>query len=113
MKLFKNIDEKFAEIGFKKLEDNKYIVSYERKDIVYNYTQRLDIVHKKSGRHIIQSYDPDSSVFKNVGNTCVGITSYEAKLCIKKMQQKGWKEIKLVRWKSPWRLIWKWKLNEK
>ena len=31
MKLFKTVDEKFAEIGFVKVEENKYGVTYKRK----------------------------------------------------------------------------------
>ena len=31
MKLFKPVDEKFAEIGFVKVEENKYGVTYKRK----------------------------------------------------------------------------------
>ncbi len=31
MKLFKSVDEKLKEIGFVKIEENKYDVRYERK----------------------------------------------------------------------------------
>nr|DAO03923.1 MAG TPA: hypothetical protein [Caudoviricetes sp.] len=83
MKLFKTVDEKIAEIGFTKVEEDKYGCSYERKDKKYNFTQKVDILRKKSGRHILQSYDPDLGD----GNTCVGLTGYEMKLFIKKMKQ--------------------------
>ncbi len=89
MKLFKSIDKKFAEIGFVKIEENKYGCEYERKDEKYNYTQTIHIKHKKSGRHIVQSYDRDLRDNKNIGNTCVGLTGYEMKLIIKKMKQMG------------------------
>lgn len=59
MKLFKTVDEKLAEIGFTKVEEDKYGCEYERKDKKYGYTQIVYILHKKSGRHILQSYDPD------------------------------------------------------
>ena len=29
MKIFKNIDEKFEDIGFKKVKDDQYTVTYE------------------------------------------------------------------------------------
>lgn len=87
MKLFKSIDDKFAEIGFVKIEENKYGCEYERKNEEYNYTQTIHITHKKSGRHIVQSYDRDLMDNKNIGNTCVGLTGYEMKLIIKKMKQ--------------------------
>ncbi len=90
MKLFKSIDEKLEDIGFVKIKDDKYAVTYERVLVKYNYTQVLDICHKASGKHIVQSYDKDLMDRKSIGNTCVGLTYYEMKLIIKKMKQKGW-----------------------
>ena len=52
MKLFKSVDEKLKEIGFVKIEEDKYGVKYERKNSKYNFTQSVDILHKASGRHI-------------------------------------------------------------
>ena len=77
MKLFKSVDEKFAEIGFVKVEENKYGVTYKRKVDEYDYTQTLALLHKSSGRHLIQSYDADLMDEKKIGNTCVGLTMYE------------------------------------
>ena len=92
MNLFKSrIDRKFKKIGFKKIEENIYGVSYERQNKEPKFTQRLDLIHKSNGRHLIQSYDPFLMDDKKIGNTCVGITMYEANLCIKKMKQMGWK----------------------
>lgn len=88
-KLFKNVDEKLAEIGFAKVEEDKYGCSYERKDKEYGYTQKVAILRKKSGRHILQSYDPDLGDSKGIGNTCVGLTGYEMKLFLKKMKKMG------------------------
>lgn len=90
-KLFKNVDDKFREVGFQKVQDDEYGVSYERKEEKYGYTQVLYIGHKASGRHIVQSYDKDLFDEKNIGNTCVGLTYYEMKLAIKKMRNKKWK----------------------
>lgn len=87
MKLFKSVDEKLKEIGFVKIEEKKYGVRYERKNSKYNFTQSVDILHKASGRHILQSYDADLMDEKKVGNTCVGLTGYEMKLFLKKMKQ--------------------------
>ena len=91
MKLFKNIDDKFQEIGFIKTNDRMH-VSYERKvsigDKGNGYIQQLDLIQKENGNHLILSSQSDvnSDGFSNA----VGITSYEAKLAIKKMKQKGW-----------------------
>ena len=91
MKLFKTVDEKFAEIGFVKVKESEYGVTYKRKDNKYKFTQTLDLVRKGSGRHLIQSYDAKLTDEKKIGNTGVGLTMYEAKLCVKKMKQMGWR----------------------
>lgn len=87
MKLFKSVDEKLKEIGFVKIKEDKYGIRYERKNSKYNFTQSVDILHKSSGKHILQSYDPDLMDKKKIGNTCVGLTGYEMKLFLKKMKQ--------------------------
>lgn len=98
MFLFKNVDEKLAEIGFKKIKENRYCAEYERHDDNHGYTQRVSIMHKSSGKHILQPYDKYFSDSKGIGNTCVGLTRYEMKLFYKKMKKIGYvtkrKEIK-------------------
>ena len=89
MRLFKTIDEKLRDIGFKKIREDKYGVGYERFNEQYNYTHKVDISHKESGKHILQSYDPN--LFDEIGNCCVGLTWYELKLFTKKMKQIGLK----------------------
>lgn len=89
MKLFKTVDEKLFDLGFIKTEENEYGVEYRRKDEVYNFTQEVNIKKKQSGRHILQSYDPELIDEKKIGNTCVGLTGYELKLFLKKMKQVG------------------------
>lgn len=89
MKLFKSVDEKLKEIGFVKIKEDKYGVRYERKNSKYNFTQSVDILHKASGRHILQSYDNELIDQKKIGNTCVGLMGYEIKLFLKKMKQIG------------------------
>lgn len=85
--MFKKVDTKLKEIGFAKTKENEYGVSYERKDEKYNYIQVLDLLHKASGRHLIQSYQKD--VNKDGFNNVVGLTAYETKLALKKMRQIG------------------------
>lgn len=92
--MFKNIDKKFEKIGFIKVKEDKYGATYERKDIEYNSTQVLDILHKESGRHIVQSYDKDLVDDKRIGNTCVGLSYYEMKLVLKKMKKMGYHKSK-------------------
>lgn len=87
--LFKNVDEKLAEIGFIKIEENEYGVVYTRKNEKYKYTHKVSILRKSSGRHILQSYDADLFDAKNLGNTSIGLTGYEMKLFLKKMRKMG------------------------
>ena len=49
LKIIKSVDEKLKDIGFTKVDDNEHIVSYVRYVGDYEYTQVLDICHKKSG----------------------------------------------------------------
>ena len=89
MKLFKTVDDKLAAIGFVKIKEDKYGVRYERKNSKYNFTQSVNILHKASGRHILQSYDNELMDQKKIGNTCVGLTGYEMEFFLKKMKQIG------------------------
>ena len=86
----KNIDKKFKKIGFKKIRDDKYSVVYIRYNKENNYEQELSLLHKDNGNHIVQSCDPNLFDSKNIGNTCVGLNSYELKLIYKKLKQKKW-----------------------
>lgn len=91
LKLFKTVDQKLRDIGFVKIKEDNYGANYERLDERYGYVQCLSLVHKISGRHLIQSYQQDinQSGFYNM----VGLTMDEAKLAIKKMKQMGFKEM--------------------
>lgn len=88
IKLFKNVDEKLADIGFKKIEENKHLCEYDRENNEFGYIQKVVISYKKkSGQHILQSYDPKLFDEERIGNTCVGLTGYEMKLFLKKMKK--------------------------
>lgn len=96
MKLFKNIfkstDEKFAEIGFEKISEDKYGVEYCRYNEKFNFYHTIGIWHKRNGYHIVQSYDKHRMDNDRIGNLCVGLTMYEMELCLKKMKDMGWKK---------------------
>lgn len=89
IKLFKNVDEKLADIGFKKIKENKLLCEYDRENNEFGYIQKVVISYKKSGQHILQSYDPKLFDDKGIGNTCVGLTGYEMKLFLKKNEKDG------------------------
>lgn len=80
--------------NFIKVGENKYGAIYERENTEFKFVHRIDLMHKKSGFHIVQSYDPALGDEKGLGNTGVGLTMYEMKLCLKKMKQMGWKPCK-------------------
>lgn len=85
-----NADKALAKLGFAKVEEDKdYIVQYERK-AEQGYIQCLDIVHKASGEHLIQSYQKDLNA--DGFNNAVGLTAREVKLAAKKMRQMGWRQ---------------------
>ena len=84
MKLFKSVDEKLKDLGFKKLEENKHGVCYVR-TTKQGYRQRLDILHKAYGRHLIQSYQ--EGVNSDGFNNMVGLSYEETKLAMKKYRQ--------------------------
>ena len=78
MFIFKNIDEKFKDIRFIKVSEDKYGVVYERYDEEYEYIQRLDISHKINGKYLVQSYDATNTTSEF--SPVVGLTEYEIKL---------------------------------
>lgn len=81
----KRIDKKIKKLGFQKEKEDKYGVIYIRKDETYGFTQCVNILHKQSGEHIIQSYE--INVNNDGYNNCVGITLKEMKLFLKKAKQ--------------------------
>lgn len=87
MKLFKTTDDKLLDIGFKKVRQNDFGAGYERTE-PEGYTHVVDLVHKKSERHLIQSYSK-GEFGPNYTNACVGLTYHEAKLFLRKMREIG------------------------
>lgn len=88
MFLFKSVDKKIEELGFEKVKEDQHGVTYKRYDNKFGYTQCVDILHVCSGATILQSYYDKRSIDPaNIGSTCVGLTSYEAKLFNKKMDK--------------------------
>ena len=87
LKIFKSVDEKLAEIGFIKKGENNFLCEYERFNKEHNFVHRVSIGRKKSGNHILHSYDPALFDTEKIGNTCVGLTEYEMKLFHKKMKK--------------------------
>lgn len=81
-------DRGLAKLGFEKDFDLPYIVQYVRYNQKFNYHQIVEIVHKGSGRHLINSYQRD--VNSEGFNNSVGLTGIEFKLLLRKMKSCGW-----------------------
>lgn len=87
IRLFKSVDDRLKELGFeKKNPDNEFGVSYTKRYSDYDYyVQHLDILYKKSGRHVIQSYEKPINISGDTN--AVGLTYEETKLAMKKYRQ--------------------------
>ena len=83
--LFVKADKAMEKLGFEKIEENKFGASYRRKNKEYNFTQRLDIIHKSSENHLIQSYVEGTN--SDGFNNCVGLTYPEMKAVMKKYRE--------------------------
>ena len=84
-----NVDKKLEKLGFVKdvvtETENEYGVCYRREVSEFNYIQRLDILHKANGRHLIQSYQ--EGLNSDGFNNAVGLTYEETKLAMRKYRQ--------------------------
>lgn len=88
--MFKTIDQKIEDLGFKIIKNDKYGIVYKRRngsDEEDGYEQTVAILHKKSGKHILQSYCPSLYDDQLIGNSCVGLTYNEMKLFTRKMKK--------------------------
>ena len=83
--VFKNIDRKIADLGFKEVRNDKYGIVYERNNGIYIHNVAL--LHKNNGQNILQSYDPALYDAKAIGNTSVGLSYRELVLFTKKMKR--------------------------
>ena len=86
----KSIDEKFADIGFKKSIENDARIEYYRRNTHYT-TQYLLIKRDASECNCFIT----TTIYKhndNLGNlTITKLSLYETYLCIKKAKAKGWR----------------------
>lgn len=89
MKLFKSVDDKLLEIGFKKELEDGHGCRYTREDKDFHFVQCVDIIKKTNGKHILHSYDANSHENSGNGCACIGLTSYEMELFTRKMKQIG------------------------
>ena len=85
--MFKSIDDKIKGYGFNQTVANEHCYEWRRFNHEFEYTQVVTFTRKQSGEHIFQSYDPELTDTKNIGNTCVGLTYWELKVFLKKFKQ--------------------------
>jgi hypothetical protein len=84
----KSIENKIKKLGFKIIDKNELIVQFQRKNKQFNFIHGVDIVHKRSGKHIIQSFQNDSPVFGF--DYMVGLTFEETELFLKYAKKLKW-----------------------
>lgn len=78
-------DKRLADLGFQKVTDDEFSVVYRKYIQGIGHIHELAILHKKSGDHLIQSYDSD-----NIDSTNIGITKEIALALLVKLSSKGW-----------------------
>lgn len=83
--MFKKADKLLKRLGFEKIEENKFGVSYRKENKEYNFAQRLDIGHKADGNHLFQSYV--EGINSEGFNNCVGVTYPEIRAVMKKYRE--------------------------
>ena len=92
MMLFRSADKKLAEIGFIRVEDedSPAFELYRRINKKHECVQYLEINYSNDGCHSVLSYSRELHDRKYPGKTSVGLTAYEMRLCVRKMQELGW-----------------------
>lgn len=85
---FKNIEQKIKELGFEKVYQSDLVIQFQREDKQFDFIYGVDIVHKQTGKHIIQSYQKNSPCKKF--DCMVGITFDECKLFLKYAKKLKW-----------------------
>ena len=97
--LFKSVDEKFGELGYAKLDDDDYIVSYECKMFAMSgnlIRKRIDIVSDDGGPGNrtwcnVLFYDYSTYDAERGTGMAIFIPRKEVKLITKKIREKGWR----------------------
>ena len=89
----KRADKMFEKLGFTKLEENDYVIEYERDIVEFNNVkQKIEIVHKAKevdgGNCIIFSIDPDMFDQNEIGNVNIGMSTALMKACLRKVKEK-------------------------
>jgi hypothetical protein len=91
--LFKKADKKFAEIGLVKLRDDASFVIYERLGRPNYVNQHILIVKVPTGEAFVRIFNPTVYTTEEgriLNDISVRATSYELKLILRKMKEKGW-----------------------
>lgn len=87
-KILSNIaDKKFEKLGYTKVKESNFSVSYEKRISDFNYTQCIDIYHKENIPNIAISYQ--ANVNTDGFNNCVGMSAKEMRAVLLKMKAKG------------------------
>ena len=93
MKFFKTTDEKLADLGYKKLKEDRFGASYLDENKAPGFIHIVDLLHKSNTWSILQSYDKYLMDENKIGCVCVGLNYKELKLFTKKMKELGFHKL--------------------
>lgn len=86
----KSIENKLKELGFNKVYESDLVVQFERWDDQFKYTNGVDLVHKQSGKHLIQSFEKGKNTLNDLDSIMVGIEFKHLKLFMKYFKKLKW-----------------------
>ena len=83
--LFVKADREMEKLGFEKVQEDEFGVTYLKKINEHNFVHRIDIVKKSDGNYLVQSYQTKTN--SDGYNNCVGLTHSEMKAIMKKYRE--------------------------
>lgn len=89
--ILKRIDNNLAKLGFTKISEDINGICYQRIDYDHNYTHIVSIGYDRTGKPTIQSYQKETN--SDGFNNMVGLTIYESKLFLKRMERWSYHEL--------------------
>lgn len=86
----KSIENKIKKLGYKKTYDEDKIIEFQMEDKQFHFIHEVSIIHKQSGKHLIQSYQKGTPKGENFWSPMVGLTFEETELFLKYAKKLKW-----------------------
>lgn len=81
-------DKMFKKLGYTRNVGSNIVISYEKSDENFGYTKVIEFGHKRSGEHIVGSYQ--KGLNGDGFNNAVGLTIPEIKAIKRKFKELRW-----------------------